>query len=281
MGGFASVRLNGVETANFVNQRGAGSTTGTATADFIYTLDCFGETNASFDIFAVGGSGNLEITAVTPGLVIPPGTGSAVSLSNLGAGTYVFRATDLSPPLDPDGNLLPACTDVITVRVEQPEPYSVQILSEGTRIPACPEDLALGGRLVFEITGGNPFAAPYTIQLNDGVLSATSAANNRVEFDGIDVTNPAMRTIFNLEVIDSFGCSSGVITSTTFTFPEVYEYQVNDFEVTNIDCVNNTSGQMSFEIVPSAANPTAPSISPTNEGQLFITSADGGNYNYY
>ena len=153
VGGYASVRFNGVETANFVNQRGAGSTTSTATADFIYTLDCFGETNASFDIFAVGGSGNLEITAVTPGLVIPPGTGSAVSLSNLGAGTYVFRATDLSPPLDPDGNLLPACTDVITVRVEQPEPYRVQILSEGTRIPACPEDLALGGRLVFEISG--------------------------------------------------------------------------------------------------------------------------------
>ena len=173
------------------------------------------------------------------------------------------------------------CTDVITVRVEQPEPYRVQILSEGTRIPACPEDLALGGRLVFEISGGNPFAAPYTIQLNDGVLSATSAANNRVEFDGIDVSNPAMRTIFNLEVIDSFGCSSGVITSTTFTFPEVYEYQVNNLEVTNIDCVNDTSGQMSFEIVPSAANPTAPSISSTNEGQLYITAGDGGNYVFY
>ena len=281
VGGYDSVRFNGVETANFVNQRGAGSATSTATADFIYTLDCFGETNASFDIFATGGSGNLEITAVTPGLVIPPGTGSAVSLSNLGAGTYVFIATDLSPPLDPDGNILQACTDIITVRVEQPEPYSVQILSEGTRIPTCPEDLALGGRLVFEISGGNPFAAPYTIQLNDGVLSATSAANNRVEFDGIDVTNPAMRTIFNLEVIDSFGCSSGVITSTTFTFPEVYEYQVNNLEVTNIDCVNDTSGQMSFEIVPSAANPTAPSISSTNEGQLFITAGDGGNYIYY
>ena len=134
-------------------------------------------------------------------------------------GTYVFRATDLSPPSDPDGNLLPACTDVITVRVVQPEPYSVQIVAEGTRVPTCPEDLILGGRLVFEISGGNPFAAPYTVQLNDGVLSATSAANNQVEFDGIDVRNPATRTIFNVEIIDSFGCSSGVITSTTFTFP--------------------------------------------------------------
>ncbi|MEN8812741.1 MAG: hypothetical protein ABF277_05460 [Candidatus Arcticimaribacter sp.] len=281
VGGYASVRFNGVETANFVNQRGSGSGTSTATADFIYTLECFGAEDASFDLFAVGGSGNLEITAVTPGFVIPPGTGSAVSLSNLSAGTYVFRATDLSPPLDPDGNLLPACTDVITVRIEQPEPYSVQIVEEGSRVPACPEDLALGGRLVFEISGGNPFAAPYTVQLNDGVLTSTSAANNRVEFDGIDVRNTAMRTIFNLEIIDSFGCSSGVITSTTFTFPEVYEYQVNNFEVTDIDCVNATSGQMTFEIVAAVTNPSAPSISPINEGQLFITSADGGNYTYY
>ena len=281
VGGYASVRFNGVETANFVNQRGSGSGTGTATADFIYTLECFGEADASFDLFAVGGSGNLQITAVTPGLVIPPGTGSAVSLSNLAAGTYVFRATDLSPPSDPDGNLLPACTDVITVRVVQPEPYRVQIIEEGTRVPACPEDLTLGGRLVFEISGGNSFAAPYTVQLNDGVLSAISASNNQVEFDGIDVRNPAMRTIFNLEIIDSFGCSSGVITSTTFTFPEIYEYQVNNFEVTDIDCVNATSGQMTFEIVAAATNPSAPSISPINEGQLFITSADGGNYTYY
>ena len=281
VGGYAPVRLNGVETANFVNQRGVGSLTSTATADFIYTLDCFGDSNAAFDLFAVGGSGNLEISSLTPGTVIPAGIGAAVSLSNLPAGTYVFEVTDLSPPLDPDGNPLSACSDVITVRIEQPEPYNVRIVSESTRVPSCPEELALGGRLVFEVAGGNPFAAPYTIQLNNGILSATSAANNRVEFDGIDVRNPAMRTIFNLEVIDSFGCSSGVISSTTFTFPEVYQYQVNNFEVTDIDCVNNTSGQLTFEIVPSAANPTAPSISSTNEGQLFISSADGGNYNYY
>ena len=281
VGGYASVRLNGVETANFVNQRGAGSVTSTATADFIYTLDCFGDSNASFDLFAVGGSGNLEISSLTPGTVIPPGVGAAVSLSNLAAGIYVFEVTDLSPPLDLDGNPLPACTDVITVRVEQPEPYSVRIIPESTRVPSCPEELALGGRLVFEVTGGNPFAAPYTIQLNNGILSATSAAGNRVEFDGIDVRNSAMRTIFNLEVIDSFGCSSGVISTTTFTFPEVYEYQVNNFEVTDIDCIEDTSGQLTFEIVPSASNPAAPSISPTNQGQLFISSADGGNYNYY
>ncbi len=135
---------------------------------------------------------------------------------------------------------------------------------EGTRVPACPEDLALGGRLVFEITGGNPFAAPYTVQLNDGVLSATSAANNRVEFDGIDVRNPAMRTIFNLEVIDSFGCSSGVITSTTFTFPEVYEYQVNNLEVTDIDCVNDYLWSNDFrDCSRLRLTQAAPSISPT------------------
>ena len=99
VGGFASVRLNGVETANFVNVRGTGSVTSSATADFIYTLDCNGDSNAAFDLFAVGGSGNLEISSLTPGTVLPPGIGSAVSLSNLPAGTYVFEVTDLSPPL--------------------------------------------------------------------------------------------------------------------------------------------------------------------------------------
>ena len=281
VGGYPPVVLNGVETANFVNQRGTGSGTGTSTADFIYTLNCFDAEDATFDLFAVGGSGNLAITAVTPGLVIPPGTGSAVSLSGLGAGTYVFLVTDLSPPLDPDGNLLDACTDIITVRVEQPEPYRVQIVSEATRVPTCPDDLALGGRLVFEISGGNPFAAPYTIELNNGVLTSSSAAGNRIEFDGIDVRNVAMREIFNLEIIDSFGCTSGVLTSTTFSFPEVYEYEVNNFNVTDIDCVNDTSGQLTFDIAPSAANPTAPSISNINEGQLYIEAADGSSYVYY
>ncbi len=50
LGGYASVRLNGVETANFVNQRGAGSTTTTSTVDYVYTLNCFGDSTASFDL---------------------------------------------------------------------------------------------------------------------------------------------------------------------------------------------------------------------------------------
>ena len=38
LGGFTPVRLNGVETANFVNLRGANPVTSTATADYEFTL---------------------------------------------------------------------------------------------------------------------------------------------------------------------------------------------------------------------------------------------------
>ena len=57
-------------------------------------------------IYSVGGSGTFEIPLL-PGLVIPPGTGSAVSLSN--QAELALEQPDLSPPLDPDGNLLVAC----------------------------------------------------------------------------------------------------------------------------------------------------------------------------
>ena len=36
------MRLNGVETANFVNLRGANPATSTATADYEFTLNCNG-----------------------------------------------------------------------------------------------------------------------------------------------------------------------------------------------------------------------------------------------
>ena len=77
--------------------------------------------------------------------MLPAGIGSAVSLSNLPAGTYVFEVTDLSPPLDPDGNALAACTDLFTVRVEEPDALSMVLIDSYD--PLCPEDIALGGRL--------------------------------------------------------------------------------------------------------------------------------------
>ena len=98
------MRLNGVETANFVNLRGANPATSTATADYEFTLNCNGGSDGAFDLFATGGSGNLDITSLSPVGLVPAGSGAAVSLSNVAAGDYIFQVTDLSPPLDPDGN---------------------------------------------------------------------------------------------------------------------------------------------------------------------------------
>ena len=99
LGGYSPVRLNGVETANFVNLRGANPATSSATADYEFTLNCNNGSDGAFDLFATGGSGNLDITSLSPAGLVPPGTGAAVSLSNVTAGDYIFQVTDLSPPL--------------------------------------------------------------------------------------------------------------------------------------------------------------------------------------
>ena len=77
LGGYDPVRLNGVETANFVNLRGANPATSTATADYQFTLNCNGGSDGAFDLFATGGSGNLDITSLSPAGLVPPGTGAA------------------------------------------------------------------------------------------------------------------------------------------------------------------------------------------------------------
>ena len=72
--------------------------------------------------------------------------------------------------------------------------------------PVCPEDIALGGRLEFVVSGGNPLAQPYTISLNNGLLTATSGSSSRVVFNNINILDPNQRTIFAAEISDSFGC---------------------------------------------------------------------------
>ena len=71
LGGYTPVRLNGVETANFVNLRGANPATSTATADYEFTLNCNGGSDGAFDLFATGGSGNLDITSLSPAGLVP------------------------------------------------------------------------------------------------------------------------------------------------------------------------------------------------------------------
>ena len=266
------VVLNGVETAQFIPQRGIGGTT-TATVDYVYTLTCNGDTDASFELRAEGGYPNsiLQIEAIFPPAIIPI-SGPVVSIVNLPAGLYIFQATDTNPPAGQA-----ACTAQITVRIEEPTQYEFELTSN--TMPTCPEDLALGGQLIYTISGGNTIAAPYIVNLNGGLLSAQTNLANTVEFNGIDVTNPLFRTINSIEIIDSFGCSSGVL-STTFIFDELYLYEVTNFSAADIDCTTDTSGDLSFTIAPAAINPTAPRISNLNPAEMHIEGRSIA-YDYY
>ena len=272
LGGYNPVRLNGVETANFVNLRGANPATSTATADYEFTLNCNGGSDGAFDLFATGGSGNLDITSLSPAGLVPAGSGAAVSLSNVAAGDYIFQVTDLSPPLDPSGTPQTACTDIITVRVVEPNPLSLTLVDSYN--PLCPDDIAIGGRLEFGVSGGNALALPYTINLNGGVLSASSGATSRVIFSNINISNPLQRSITSAEIVDNFGCSQQV--TFTYEFPEVYTYTV-DVDSKDIDCSANTSGEVTFTVNPSDV---AGDLSSTNPAQLYIK-ANGRPYEYY
>ncbi|MDB2702515.1 gliding motility-associated C-terminal domain-containing protein, partial [Flavobacteriaceae bacterium] len=256
------VVLTGVETAQFIPQRGIGGTA-TATVDYVYTLTCNGDTDASFELRAEGAYPNsiLQIEAVFPPNIIPI-SGPVVSITNLAAGLYVFQATDTNPPTG-----LAACSDQITVRVEEPAVYEIELTSSVQ--PTCPEDLVNGGELVYAITGGTGLAAPYTVSLNGGLLTATSDLTGNVAFSNIDITNPLLRTINSIEITDSFGCTQPITTS-PFTFDVVYQYEVTSFLAEDIDCTTNTSGDLSFNISPAAINPNAPRIGSNNPAELHI-----------
>ena len=272
LGGYTPVRLNGVETANFINLRGANPATSSATADYQFTLNCNGGSDGAFDLFATGGSGNLDITSLSPAGLVPAGSGAAVNLSNVAAGDYIFQVTDLSPPLDPDGNAQAACTDIITVRVVEPDPLSLTLVDSYN--PLCPDDIAIGGRLEFNVSGGNALALPYTINLNGGVLSASSGASSRVIFSNINISNPLQRSITSAEIVDNFGCSQQV--TFTYEFPEVYTYTV-DIDSKDIDCSANTSGEVTFTVNPSDV---AGDLSSANPAQLYIKALSRP-YEYY
>ena len=167
---------------------------------------------------------------------------------------------------------IPACTDIITVRVEEPEQLSLQLIDSYD--PLCPDDLALGGRLEFAVGGGNPLAQPYTVSLNNGLLTALSGSSSRVIFNNINISDPNQRRIFAAEITDSFGCSE--VVSFTYEFPEIYTYDVT-LDVDNIDCSANTSGEVTFVITPSDPNGA---ILPSNQAQLYIR-AQNRPYEYY
>ena len=117
-------------------------------------------------------------------------------------------------------------------------------------MPQCPEDLATGGVLTYQITGVEP-PATFTVSINGGLMTAVSDADNRVTFTGIDVTNPLYKTIGLIEIVDANGCSSGMIDDVVFTFDSVYQYDVVNFSASNIDCTTNTSGNLGdFPKVP-------------------------------
>ena len=101
-----------------------------------FTLDCYGDSNAAFDLFAVGGSGNLEISSLTPGTVLPANWFCCKPFKPP-TGTYVFEVTDLSPPsILTETHLL---LDLLLYVLKNQNNSMVLERFD----PACPEDIAL------------------------------------------------------------------------------------------------------------------------------------------
>ena len=192
-----------------------------------------------------------------PGLVLEQFVWSDVANSNglsqgsirVPEGTYRAIIVDSRQAT----NLLSGCSTntFVTqpITVEQTNPLGLTEVRNLRITPECPNDLAAGGRLVFEIDGFNQNDAPYRVVLNDGQLltadTGPTNTNREVSFT-IDVTDLDQREITQATIYSFNGCSETV--SLSISFPEVQEYDVQ-VTTTDIDCSVQDSGQINFTIL--------------------------------
>ena len=222
--------------------------------DYIYELNCIGDTNGTFTLAVQGASGSLSISSA------PPLTISGNVVSGAGPGTYVFTVVDNNPPIDPlTGLPYTPCVNQLTVRVEEPQPVFLNELVDERIQPNCQADIA-NGRLVFEIVNFNLSRAPYSVQFNGGIKTI-STTNSRVVVDNINVGVPAERVITSIEITDANGCPTP-ITNMPTPLSEVREFNVFQIVANDISCGDPTSGDVTVTIPNVAGNSPITSTDP-------------------
>ena len=209
------------------------------------SLLCNGD-QVNIIVQAVGGMFNNYIyTWYRNGVQIAQGPGNSFTTTQTGAYTIL---AEIDFPNDP--NILPAqlnsindmyCAASTSFNVVAPTPMVVAELSDRRVIPACSND---GAQLVFEVSGGSNNVGPYTISLNNGALTGTSASREII-ISNIDSNNIGI--ISNYTITDANGCSNDGTFSSPIALPN---YSDLSFEVapTDIDCSKSQDGSVTFSI---------------------------------
>jgi gliding motility-associated-like protein len=158
------------------------------TVDAVQNVSCFGESDGSISVSAIGGTDPLDYSWVGPDNTSYSGS----TIGGLPAGTYTLTVTDES-----------GCTTQIDVEVEEPEPFTVDLT-----VPTGIEDP------IFEIP-----CVGDTVSIDTGISGGTPPYTGEWTVDGFpDPTfdpNVVRPGEYCYTVTDSEGCeASGCITVT-------------------------------------------------------------------
>ena len=123
-------------------------------------------------------------------------------------------------------------------------------MTEVARIePGCPGTVA-DGAIQFRIENYNPLNAPYTVSLNNGLLSGTTTSN-LVSITGIDVQ--LYPSITSAQIEDVNFCTSSVTLN--INFPAISDTPSVTVTTNDISCSDPDSGVIEFEVTFSGATP--------------------------
>ena len=265
-------------------------------ADSKVQMTCPGDT-ATLAVQANGGIINsYTYTWYRNGTIIP-GNGTENTLTTTRTGIYTVEAgiNFVDPNLVPfnlNGVNEMRCVVSTSFEVVAATEMSISEINNRRVIPACSNDLA---ELVFLVNGGNDNAGPYTVSLQGGALSGTSAAGSReVIITGIDPNNINQISTYTVE--DSFGCSFSGNLAVAITLPT---YDDVDFQASgvDIDCSQSQDGGIEFAIIGGPVNTSSYGIqvtsnapnfnyftnwdtAPTQNGNPFIPITQPGSYNF-
>ena len=149
------------------------------------------------------------------------------SVNNLAAGTYTLKV------IDSENEDFP----LKEIQIEEPN-ESIDLLVSSVINVDCKGDNT--GKFELSIIGGK---APYVYILNgQEIQSSLSTAGNN---EKIVVENNLNADVYNIQIIDSNGCSSTI--QTVITEPE-YELNIKSETITNISKFNSNDGSIKVDI---------------------------------